>query len=367
MSFPRLNFLTIDRDNITKSLFPVVGLLLSFIVCGAILPFFNINPFSTYASIFGRAFGTMNGLSETIGAAVPSVIVAIGIVFVIRVGIFNLGAEGQVMFGALGAQIAAVAFGSAPAPVAILLTLLGGMAFGAFWAFIPAILRVTLKVNEIVVCIMLNQVAIYAIGFLVRKPLKDPNDFNAQAVIIPENAWMPQFIENTKIHFGLAIALALIVFIAWVIKRTVFGFRVNVVGASERTAVYAGIPAWRTILLTFVIGGAISGIAGANEVMGIAHRLQATVSGNYGWTGITVAMIAKNNPFMLIIVSVLYSALQVGGLVIQITQHVPMELANIVQAMTVLFVLSSDFLYGKYRQRIDGHAGQSAKPKGELV
>jgi simple sugar transport system permease protein len=330
-----------------RGLFPVIALIFSFLVCGVMLICFGIDPIKTYVSIFAHAFGSLNGISETTGAAIPMTIVAAGIIFVRRVGVFNLGAEGQVLLGALGAQIAASQCAGLAAPLALSFTILGGMAFGALWALIPALLRVTLKVNEIVVCIMLNQIALYFIGYLVRSPLKDPLDFNAQSVVIPPGARMPRFIPDTKIHAGLVLALFLIAAVSLLLKYTTYGYRVRVVGASERTAVYAGIPAGLTILSAFLIGGAASGLAGANEVMGVAHRLQGTISNNYGFVGLTVAMIAKNNLVVLIAVSVLYSALQVGGLVIQITQRVPMELANIIQAVTVLFVLSADFLYEK--------------------
>ncbi|MDR2049865.1 MAG: ABC transporter permease [Treponema sp.] len=336
-----------DTFRFVRWLFPVAALAFSFLICGVMLFCFGIDPVKTYVSIFSHAFGSLNGISETTGAAIPMTIVAAGIIFVKRVGVFNLGAEGQVLFGALGAQIIASRCAGLAAPLALPATILGGMAFGAIWALIPALLRVTLKVNEIVVCIMLNQIALYFIGYLVRGPLKDPHDFNAQSVVIPPGARMPQFVPDTKIHAGLVLALLLIVAVFLLLKYTTYGYRVRVVGASERTAVYAGIPAGLTILSAFLIGGAASGLAGANEVMGVAHRLQGTISNNYGFVGLTVAMIAKNNLFILIAVSILYSALQVGGLVIQITQRVPMELANIIQAVTVLFVLSADFLYEK--------------------
>jgi simple sugar transport system permease protein len=336
-----------SRDRFIRGLFPVIALVFSFLVCGVMLFCFGIDPLRTYVSIFSHAFGSLNGISETAGAAIPMAIVAAGIIFVKRVGIFNLGAEGQVLFGALGAQLVASRCGALPAPLALSVTILGGMAFGAAWALIPALLRVTLKVNEIVVCIMLNQIALYFIAYLVRGPLKDPADFNAQSVVIPPAARMPQFVADTKIHAGLVFALFLIAAVFLLLKYTTYGYRVRVVGASERTAIYAGIPAGLTILSVFLAGGAISGLAGAGEVMGVAHRLQGTISNNYGFVGLTVAMIAKNNLVVLVAVSILYSALQVGGLVIQITQRVPMELANIIQAVTVLFVLSADFLHEK--------------------
>jgi len=344
------------RGRLIRALLPFAGLALSFLVCGVMLLFFGIDPLKTYASIFTRAFGSANGIAQTVCSAIPMIIVAAGIDFAKKAGIFNIGAEGQMMMGALGAQLAAMQTQGLPPAAAVPATLAGGFVFGALWALLPGILKASLRVNEIVVTIMMNQIASYLLAYLVRSPLKDPKDFNSQSVVIPESARLPSLFSGSKIHMGLVVALLLILFLWLLSRRTSFGYRVEVVGASPKTAAYAGISVPRTVLAAFLLAGGIAGIAGANEVSGLQHRLTASISNGYGFVGLTVAMIADGNPIMIAIVSVLYSALQAGGLMIQITQHVPMELANIIQAVTVLFVLSSDAIY-------KGFAGRAPKKR----
>ena len=321
-----------------KVLISVSGLFLSFLVCGLMLLCFHINPIQTYVSIFTKAFGK-SGITQTILSAVPIMIVAAGIDFGRRAGIFNLGAEGQMIAGAVGAQIVGLLVGDLPILPAVALTLLGGVFFGALWALIPTALKTFAGANEIVVLIMMNQIAIYLLGWLVRGPLKDPGSSNNQGKMIPQNAWLPTLMGNTKIHIGLLAAILLLLLLRYLLKKTAFGYQVAVVGNSGRSADYAGMSAKRTIFITFLISGAIAGLAGANQVAGVHHRLTGAISNNFGWTGLTVTMISGENPIVMIIISILYSALDVGGLIIQVTDKVPMQLADIIQAITVLFVI----------------------------
>lgn len=337
-----------ENRKLRQILLTFIGLALSFLVSGIMLIFFNINPVKTYGSIFSRAFGSVNGITQTVNSAIPMIIIAAGIDFARRAGIFNIGAEGQMMLGAVGAQLAAMQTQRLCAPVAILVTLLGGALFGTLWALLPALFKTLIGVNEIVVLIMMNQIASFLLGYLVRAPLKDPGDSNNQAVMIPENAQLPVIIPGIKIHMGFVIAILLVVALWLVMRITSYGFRMSVVGLSPRASAYAGISAPKVVFITFLIAGGISGLAGANQVTGLQYRLTGTITNNYGFVGLTIAMISGSNPIMILIVSILYSALQVGGLVIQITQRVPMELANIIQAVTVLFVMCADNIYSLY-------------------
>ncbi len=333
------------RGQLERVLLPAVGFLVSFVLCGVMLAAFGINPFNTYGAIFSKAFGSVNGISQTIVAAIPMMMTAVGIQLAQRANVLNLGAEGQMILGAVGAQLAAMQAKSLPPAAAVGLTLLGGMVFGALWTLVPAVLRTMMGVNEIVVLIMMNQIAVYLLGYLVRGPLKDPASSSNQAVKLSEAARLPSIIPGTSIHLGIVFA-ALAVFAVWaVLKKTSYGYRISVVGLSPRSAVYAGIPLSAVMFMTFLISGGIAGLAGANQVAGVHGRLTGTVSNQYGWVGLTVAMLSGGNPAALILVSILYSALEVGGLVIQITQHVPMQLASILQAVTVLSVMCADHLY----------------------
>lgn len=326
-------------NNYKKILIPVIGLLLSFVVCGLLLAGFDIDPTHTFISIFKKAFGSPGGISQTLVSAIPILMIACAVDLGRKSGIFNLGVEGQMIAGAAGAQVFGLMTGGWHSAAAIAWTLLGGIFFGVLWTLIPAVLKAVVGINEIVILIMTNQIASYLLGWLVRGPLKDPNSSNNQGVPIPEAAWLPQFSTETKIHFGLILVLVILIVMQIILHCTSMGYEISVVGNSIRSAKYCGISVKKTILATFLISGGIAGLAGANQVSGVHHYLTGSTSNGFGWTGLTVAMIAGENPFVMILVSVLYSALEVGALIIQVTDKVPMQLANVIQAVTVLFVI----------------------------
>lgn len=343
---------TLERkENSIRILVSIAGAVIAFLVCGILLLLFGINPVETYIAIFTKALGSESGIAQTLVSASPILLTAVGIELARRAGIINLGAEGQMIAGAVGAQLAVLGCGNLPTIPAIGITLVAGLLFGALWTVIPAILKVNFGVNEIVVLIMTNQIASYLIGWLVRDPLKDPKSSNNQGALIPENTWIPRLEINGKIHIGIFLTILLLIFIYWLLKRTTLGFQIQVVGESERSAVYAGISGKKVMLGTFLASGALAGLAGALQVTGVHHRLTSSVSGGFGWTGIMVAMIAGENPVVLALVAVLYSALSVGNLIIQVTSKVPTQLADIIQAIVVLFVIGAQSIYEMLRKR----------------
>lgn len=343
---------TLERkENSIRILVSIAGAVIAFLFCGILLLLFGINPVETYIAIFTKALGSESGIAQTLVSASPILLTAIGIELARRAGIINLGAEGQMIAGAVGAQLAVFGCGNLPTIPAIGITLAAGLLFGALWTVIPAILKVNFGVNEIVVLIMTNQIASYLIGWLVRDPLKDPKSSNNQGALIPENTWIPRLEINGKIHIGIFLTILLLIFVYWLLKRTTLGFRIQVVGESERSAVYAGISGKKVMLGTFLASGALAGLAGALQVTGVHHRLTGSVSGGFGWTGIMVAMIAGENPVVLALVAVLYSALSVGNLIIQVTSKVPTQLADIIQAIVVLFVIGAQSIYEMLRKR----------------
>lgn len=342
---------TLDRkENSIRILVSIVGAVAAFLVCGILLLLFGINPVETYTAIFTKALGSESGIAQTLVSASPILLTAVGIELAGRAGIINLGAEGQMLAGAVGAQLAVLGCENLPAFPAIIITLVAGIVFGALWTLIPSILKVNFGVNEIVVLIMTNQIASYLIGWLVREPLKDPKSSNNQGALIPENTWLPRLEINSKIHIGIFLTVIILILVYWMLKHTTTGFRIQVVGESERSAVYAGISGKKMMFGTFLASGALAGLAGALQVTGVHHRLTSSVSGGFGWTGIMVAMIAGENPLVLTFVAVLYSALSVGNLIIQVTSKVPTQLADIIQAIVVLFVIGAQSIYEMLRK-----------------
>lgn len=339
------------KENGIKILVSIAGAVIAFLFCGVLLLLFDIDPFETYTAIFTKALGSESGIAQTLVSASPILLTAIGVELAKRAGIVNLGAEGQMIAGAVGAQLVIIGCGKLPMFSAIILTLAGGLLFGALWTLVPSVLKVNLGVNEIVVLIMTNQIASYLLGWLVRDPLKDPKSSNNQGALIPENVWIPRLEINAKIHIGIFLTVIILFFVYWILKRTILGFRIQVVGESERSAVYAGISRKKIMFGTFLASGALAGLAGALQVTGVHHRLTGSISGGFGWTGIMVAMIAGSNPFVLAVVAVLYSALSVGNLIIQVTSKVPTQLADIIQAIVVLFVIGAQSIYEMIKKR----------------
>lgn len=332
-----------NKNAIGKCIATISGLLAAMLLCSIMLLAFDIQPVNTFVSIFTKSLGTSGGLAQTLTAATPILLVAVGVELANRANVINLGAEGQIVAGAIAAQIVALHLPELPPAIGILAVLFAGVLGGAIYTFIPAILKVKLEVNEIVVLIMTNQIISYMVAWLVRSPLKDPSSSNNQGEMIRETLWFPTIFGN--VHAGVWIALILTVVIYLILKKTVFGFEISVVGKSKKSADYVGISKNKITLIVFLLSGAIAGLAGSVQVLGVQHRLISSVSNGYGWSGIMVAMVAGDNPVVLIIVALLYSALDVGNLIIQITEGVPTQLAEIVQAIIVIAVVIARNIY----------------------
>lgn len=339
------------RDNGKKILVYASGVAAAFIAGGILLSIFGINPAATYAAILSKAFGSTTGLRQTLITSAPILLAAAGIELAKRAGVMNLGAEGQIIAGAVGAQLAALACGDLPPVLAVVIVLLSGIAAGMLWILIPAILKVNFGVNEIVVLIMTNQIASYILGWLVRGPLKDPQSSNNQGALIPEAAWLPQLPLPVKLHAGIIIAVAVMLLTYWIYNRTTLGYRLKVVGKSKRSAEYAGISVKKVMFGAMAVSGALAGLAGAIQVAGVHHRVTGSISNGFGWTGLMVAMLVGRNPVLLLIVTLLYSALSAGNLIIQVTDKVPAQLADIIQAIIVLFVVGAQSIYDLAEKR----------------
>jgi simple sugar transport system permease protein len=346
----------LKKDAILNVIVSIIGLIFAFILSAVLLSLFGINPISTFASIFIKSFGTERGIVQTLVTASPIIIVAVGVELGKRAGIINLGAEGQIVAGAIGAQIVALQCDNLPFVIGIILTIAGGILGGMLYTLLPAILKVRLGINEIVVLIMTNQIISYVVGWLVRSPLKDPNSSNNQGELISEKIWLPSILPDVDIHMGVVIAVVLLIVVYLVLKKTTLGYEISIVGNSDRSAAYAGISKNKIVFTTFLLSGGIIGMSGALQVVGVHHRLTESISNGYGWSGIMVAMVAGDSPIALVIVAILYSALDVGNTIIQITDKVPTQLADIVQAIIVLMIVSARGTYTIIKNRKEGIA-----------
>ncbi len=283
--------------------------------------------------------------------AAPLVIIALGLSIGNRANVWNIGAEGQYIIGALCAAGIGIAAGGAVGGAIIAAMLLAGVAGGAAWAAIPAALRTRFSVNEILSSLMLTYVALQVLGYLIGGPWKDPNgrNFPATAPLLPEQS-LPILVPGTTIHLGVAFALIL-PFLFWLLmSRSVFGFQVRVVGSAPDAARHGGFSGRQTIWLALMIGGGMAGLAGALEFTGALKNINLGFPSGYGFTAIIVSFLGRLHPIGCLIAGIVLAVTYVGGQLAKTTVHIPDATAGIFQAMMLFFILASD-IFVRYRVR----------------
>jgi general nucleoside transport system permease protein len=289
-------------------------------------------------ALWRGAFGTGDAfLSATLVRATPLILTGLAVAVAFRAGIWNIGAEGQLLAGATAATAVALA---APAVWGLLLALIAGAAAGGVWAGIAAWLRQRFRVLEVISTIMLNFLAAYGVAYLVRGPLQEPSHIYPQTSSITPAARLPLLIPDSRLHAGLAIALAAAVS-TWVVLRwTAPGFRLRASGANPFAAASAGlIDVASATMGAFLASGALAGLAGAVEVTGVTYALYENISPGYGYTAIAVALLAGLDPLAVIGTGILFGALEAGGAAMQRDAGVPSVIVSVVEATLILVVL----------------------------
>jgi simple sugar transport system permease protein len=293
------------------------------------------------------AFGSWYAItSSTLVRAVPLALAGLAVAIAFRAGILNVGAEGQLLMGAaIGAATAATvgAMGWVPAPIAILVVVLTGAAAGGAWAAIAALLRQRFVVLEVISTIMLNFLAQYLVGWLVRGPLQESTHVNPQSAALPESLHLPLLLSGTRLHLGFVLAIALAVLAWWWLRSTASGFRLRAVGANATAAASAGqIQVGRTVVGAFVLSGALAGLAGAVEFSGVTFALYDNFSPGYGFTAIAVALLARLHPLGVLATALLFGALEAGANAMQRDAGVPNVVVSVVEAALILLVVAAD-------------------------
>jgi simple sugar transport system permease protein len=294
------------------------------------------------AALWHGSFGSGYALtSSTLVRATPLILTGLAVAIAFRAGVWNIGAEGQLLAGA--ATAAAVGLFATPAlgALAVVVALAVGALAGALWAWIAAYLRNRFGVLEVISTIMLNFVALYAVGYLVRGPLQEPTHIYPQSEPLPALAQLPRLIEGSRLHWGFVLAVAAAPLAWWVLRYTAAGFRVRAVGQNPSAARVAGmVDVQRTTMGVFLVSGALAGLAGAIELTGVTFALYENVSPGYGYTAIAVALLAGLDPLGVLATGLLFGALEAGALSMQREAAVPAVVVNVVEALLMLLVLA---------------------------
>lgn len=287
--------------------------------------------------------------ADALVRATPLIIAGLAVAFAFRGGVFNIGAEGQLLVGAVAATAVTLASQELIGRLSVVLALVAGAIAGAAWAWIAAELKRRFHVLEIISTIMLNFIAIHLVSFLVRGPLQEPTRIYPQTETFASNGRLPVIVPGTRLHMGFALAVVLAVILAWVFRRTAFGFRVRATGASPNAARVSGmIDVERTSLVVFLVSGALAGIAGSVEVSGVTFALYENLSPGYGYTAIAVALIAGLNPTGIIASGIFFGVLETGASAMQREFAVPSSLASVVEAMLIIAVLTIAAMRGRH-------------------
>jgi simple sugar transport system permease protein len=338
-------------------LISLVAILISLVIGGLVIAYSGGDPFRSYAHIARASFGDIGVISDTIVKATPIMLTGLACSIAFRMKLWNIGAEGQFIMGAFGAGAVVLApllpAGTSPW-IFIPVMALAGMLCGAFWGFIPGILKARLRVNEIITTLMLNYIAVAWINFWIFAVWSE-GGFQMSPKF-PENAWLPRLLDyagaiplfrGLTTHMGLLLGLLAAVAVWYIIYRSRWGYEIRLIGDNPRAAEYAGIDIKRNIVLVMMLSGALAGLGGMSEVTGVIHRLQTSpLAAGYGFTGIIVAWLAKLNPFAVVLVSILFGALILAGREIQ-----PSGIPKLIQGIILVCLIASDFVL-RYRVRI---------------
>jgi ABC-type uncharacterized transport system permease subunit len=298
------------------------------------------NPFAAYADIFGTTIGSAYGRSEVLVKMIPLLLCALAVAIPARVGLVNVGGEGQLYLGAWFASWAGLTFTDLPAWLLLPLMLILSMIGGAAWVIGPAILRARGWLNETISTLLLNYVAILFVQFFVFGPWKDPKSANfPQSRAFVAAAQLPTF-GGYRLHAGIIIALVAAAILYFLLRRTRWGYEMRAIGGNPEAARRAGIPIELYLITTLMIGGALAGIAGFGEVSAIQGRLRPDISPGYGFIGFLVSWLAGHSPLGIVVMAALLAVLTAGGDTLQISQHLPFASVNLLMALTLFVVLA---------------------------
>jgi general nucleoside transport system permease protein len=303
-----------------------------------------------YQSMWEASFGTRAGFEQTLVRMTPLLLTGLAVTVALRMDVWNIGAEGQMALGAVGATFVAFQAGEQPGLPLLVLMFAGGAVAAAGWALIAAIPRAVVGLNEIITTLFLNYIGLLLVSALINGPWKDPTVVGfAYSRALPTQAALPA-IGDTAVTIGVFVALLAAVVIWWLADRTRLGFSLSIAGGNVRVARYLGLGVGRRVVFVLALSGVLAGVAGVIQLTAASGRLQDGLTGGYGYAGILVAFLARRRIGATVIVALLFAGLLNGGSALQST-GIPSSIAQIVQAVIIIFVLAGEAL-GGYRLRL---------------
>lgn len=297
----------------------------------------------SYVALLKGSVGSLNALSETLTSAIPLVLAGLGLALGFRAGLFNIGAEGQLLMGGMAAVVTGFSFATLPAAILLPMSLLAGALAGALYASIAGWLRAATGAHEVISTIMLNLISYRLLDYMLRLPaIQKEGRADPISKSVPEAAELPRlltFIDpNLRVHAGVFLMLAMVAVVWWILFRAKLGFEFRASGESAEAARFAGIRSGLIIVLAMAVAGGLAGLAGANQVLGVLGRATPGFSAGIGFDAIAVALLGRSHPVGVLFAGLLFGALEAGGRQMQVDAGVGIDLIGIIQALIIVFV-----------------------------
>ncbi|WP_432888454.1 ABC transporter permease [Kribbella sp. CA-245084] len=301
-----------------------------------------------YKALALGAFGSVTAISESLTQATPLICGGLAVSLAFRTGLFNIGAQGQLIAGAILAAYVGFAW-HLPPGLHLIVAILAGLLGGALWGGIVGVLKARTGAHEVIVTIMLNYVAIYLLAWLLTtSAFQRPGRTDPISPIVDANAQYPQF-GDTRLHGGFILSVLAAIFVWWLLNRSTIGFELRAVGANADASRTAGMSVGRAYIIAMVVAGALAGLAGTQQVLGTDLPLTDGVAASVGFDAITVALLGRGTPLGTVLAGLLFGALNAGGLQMQLITQTPLTLTTVLQAVIVLFVAAPALVRSIFR------------------
>lgn len=315
----------------------LLAIMAAFLVGAVVLVLTGYSPIDVYTTMLQGAFGDIYGIGQTLTQATPIIFTALSFLFSYKCGLFNIGAEGQLLIGGFVSAVVGSSFGWLPAPIHILISLSSGALAGGAWGYIPALLKTKFGAHEVITTMMLSYIATYLTSYLVTYPFKAPG-WVPQTVPIAESSQLPRLLQPTQLSASFLIAIVLAGLVYYILQKTTLGYNIKASGLNPLAAENGGIDVKKSMVLAFIISGALAGLGGAGEILGVHYRFIQGFSPGYGFDGLAVALVGGLNPLGVLLAAILFGALRSGGMLMTRATQVPLDIVVIIQSLVILFV-----------------------------
>ncbi|MFY0544072.1 ABC transporter permease [Brevibacillus sp. H7] len=329
------------RQLFNAMLQPVLAIVIGLIAGAVVISTVGESIADTYRQMWNGAFGSKYFVMSTLARSTPILLISLGLALAFRAGVFNLGAEGQMVLGAFSAALVGL-YLPVPGAVKMVAALAAGVAVGGLWSLLAGLLEARFKIQLLISTLLLNYIAVLLAGYFVSDPFQDKTGSAAlaQTAMLEKSAWLPKLFAGMSLHAGFLFGIAGAVVLYLLFRYTAFGYEVKMLGQNPFFAQYGGIQKNRVMLLGMFISGGFAGLAGTVEVLGTQYRFvdgALTVPG-YAWTGLMATLLANAHPLGVVVTSILLAALQTGAMGVERNTEVPLEIASIIQAVLILFI-----------------------------